>query len=416
MFSRASTSAVPGVRSVQLVSRSCCPLVAVQQQQHAVTTASVPVLGRAGAARGYSTQGPDGKIQNIAVIGGGITGLSTAHHLAKFAPKGTSITLYEGANRLGGWLETQKVEFTHDGQKKLIQFERGPRTLRSYSSETWRLDDLVIYSLVCLSPFFLAGKFLHWTNASFKLLDLGIEPAFHRVSGRYFCFDGKIVSPTMANLLADQKLRKLWSPVLKAWFRMKRKRLGNFDAMQHKLPPEDMSVGDFMRMIGGDSPLLDKLVSAGLHGIWGGDIDRLSMPSVLPKFWYNFWYKESRNGIHMPESEVRLLQYLFADGADETRAQEIIRLVKQSRKGNLMTFPGGMSSLPKAIAESLGQVPGVTINVGQPVTGLGYDQSNNQVLVRHFLFIFRVSPFRLVSPTFWSLMMKYCGCKPIVIV
>ncbi|KAL2757642.1 hypothetical protein ACRALDRAFT_1060971 [Sodiomyces alcalophilus JCM 7366] len=357
MFSRTSTSVAHGARSVQLVSKSCS-LVAVQQ--HAVTAASWPHSGRASAVRCYSTEVSDGKVQNIAVIGGGITGLSTVHHLAKFAPKGTSITLYEGTNRLGGWLDTQKVEFSHNGEDKLIQFERGPRTLRSYASETWRLDDLVIYGL---------------------LLDLGIEPSFHRVSGRYFCLDGKIVSPTMGNLLADQKLRKLWSPVLKAWFRMKRKRLGSFDAMKDKQPPKDMSVGDFMRMIGGQSPLLDQLVSAGLHGIWGGDIDRLSMPSVLPKFWYNFWYKESRKGIHMPESEIRLLHHLFADGADESRGQEIMKLVKQSRKGNLMTFPGGMSTLPKAIAEKLAQISGVTINLGQPVTGLGYDESNNQVLL-----------------------------------
>ncbi|ROT35468.1 Protoporphyrinogen oxidase [Sodiomyces alkalinus F11] len=357
MFSRASTSAAHGARSVHLVSRGCRPLAAA---------ASSPVPGGVFASvsvtaeRCYSTEVSGGNVKNIAVIGGGITGLSTAHHLAKFAPKGTSITLYEGSARLGGWLDTQKVEFTHDGKKKSIQFERGPRTLRSYASETWRLDDLVIYGL---------------------LLDLGIEPSFHHVSGRYFCLDGKIVSPTMANLLADQKLRKVWLPVLKAWFRMKRKRLGTFDAMQSKQPPKDMSVGEFIRMLGGKSPLLDQLVSGGLHGIWGGDIDRLSMPMVLPKFWYNFWYKESRSNIHLPESETRLLHYLLADGADEVRAQEIVRLVKQSRKGNLMTLPGGMSSLPKAIAENLGQMSDVTINLGQPVTGLEYDESNDQILL-----------------------------------
>lgn len=311
------------------------------------------------SGRSYSTEPSADVPRNIAVIGGGMTGLSTAHHLAKFAPQGTTVTLYEAGNRLGGWLDTQKVELTHEGKKRLVQFERGPRTLRSYASETWRLDDLVIYNL---------------------LLDLGIEPSFHRISGRYFCLDGKIVSPTVGQLFSDVKLRKLWLPLFKAWFRMKRKRLGSFDAMDKKQPPKDMSVSEFIRMIGGDARILDQLVSAGMHGIWGGNIDRLSMASVLPRFWYNFWYKESRDGVHLPETEVRLLRFLFGDESSAP-SQEIINLVKQSRKGNLMSFPGGMSTLPKAIAERLGQAPNVKVELGQPVTALQYDESSKQILL-----------------------------------
>lgn len=91
--------------------------------------------------------------QSIAVIGGGITGLTTAHFLAKSVPVGTKITVYEASDRIGGWLDTQKVEFEQNGQKSVVQFERGPRTLRSYARDTWKMDDLVLFTLVrCLLP------------------------------------------------------------------------------------------------------------------------------------------------------------------------------------------------------------------------------------------------------------------------
>ncbi|KAG9640064.1 Protoporphyrinogen oxidase, partial [Aureobasidium melanogenum] len=62
---------------------------------------------------------------DVAVLGGGITGLATAHYLAQSNPN-RKITIYESSPRLGGWLHTEKVEID-DGH---ILFEKGPRTLR----------------------------------------------------------------------------------------------------------------------------------------------------------------------------------------------------------------------------------------------------------------------------------------------
>ncbi len=64
-------------------------------------------------------------VENVAVIGGGITGLATAYFLSKASPR-IRITLLEGGKRLGGWLHSEVVETSHG---KVI-FEKGPRTLR----------------------------------------------------------------------------------------------------------------------------------------------------------------------------------------------------------------------------------------------------------------------------------------------
>ena len=66
-----------------------------------------------------------GDFKNVAIIGGGITGLASAHFLSKASPE-TRISLFEGGKRLGGWLHSEVVE---TGNGKVI-FEKGPRTLR----------------------------------------------------------------------------------------------------------------------------------------------------------------------------------------------------------------------------------------------------------------------------------------------
>jgi oxygen-dependent protoporphyrinogen oxidase len=59
------------------------------------------------------------------VLGGGITGLAAAHYLSKELPS-AQITIYEGSERLGGWLNSKQVELGNGH----ITVEQGPRTLR----------------------------------------------------------------------------------------------------------------------------------------------------------------------------------------------------------------------------------------------------------------------------------------------
>lgn len=63
--------------------------------------------------------------QDIAVVGGGISGLSSAYYLAKEFPQ-SNITLYEAQNEVGGWIRSKQVRVP-GGQ---VLFEEGPRSLR----------------------------------------------------------------------------------------------------------------------------------------------------------------------------------------------------------------------------------------------------------------------------------------------
>ena len=76
--------------------------------------------------------------RDVAVLGGGITGLASAFYLSSTAPD-TKVTLYESGPRLGGWLHSTSVDV---GNGKVV-FEQGPRNLRPSMPNGWLTLDLV---------------------------------------------------------------------------------------------------------------------------------------------------------------------------------------------------------------------------------------------------------------------------------
>ena len=75
---------------------------------------------------------------NAGVIGGGITGLTTAWKLSNH-PKCSRVTLYEKSSRLGGCIQTESIPV--EGGKLL--FESGPQSLRAKKSNLRIYNDLV---------------------------------------------------------------------------------------------------------------------------------------------------------------------------------------------------------------------------------------------------------------------------------
>lgn len=91
--------------------------------------------------------------KHVAVLGGGLTGLTTAWYLTKFIPD-VKVTIYEGSGRYGGWIDSERVEVTAaDGTKGTVVFERGARLVQPKTSlQSW--DDVPFYEMVgcILSP------------------------------------------------------------------------------------------------------------------------------------------------------------------------------------------------------------------------------------------------------------------------
>lgn len=66
---------------------------------------------------------------HIAILGGGLTGLSSAFHLSRRFPK-SLVTLIEKQLKVGGWVRSERVEVQFQNRTETIVLEGGPRTLR----------------------------------------------------------------------------------------------------------------------------------------------------------------------------------------------------------------------------------------------------------------------------------------------
>ena len=91
----------------------------------------------------------------IAILGGGLTGLSATLHAARRFPN-ARIVLFERSSRLGGWVRSHRVEVeapvVSEGSstsskitKASILLETGPRTLRPSFKDSGK----AVFELVC---------------------------------------------------------------------------------------------------------------------------------------------------------------------------------------------------------------------------------------------------------------------------
>lgn len=82
--------------------------------------------------------GGDSNTWDVGIVGGGITGLTTAYYLqtaineynaSPLSQKKlrANLTLYESSNELGGWMNTETVKVGDKGE--YIRLEKGPRTI-----------------------------------------------------------------------------------------------------------------------------------------------------------------------------------------------------------------------------------------------------------------------------------------------
>jgi len=187
----------------------------------------------------------------VAIIGGGISGLSAAFHLERARRGGADVryTLFESSDRLGGVMRTEHVEG--------CLIEAGPDS-------------------------FLSEK----QSAAELCRELGIEDQLvgsndaHRRT--YILVKGRLVE--MPDGLQFMVPTKLWPTVMTPLFSWgtKLRMAREFFARPHTSNGDESAAAFVERHFGPE--VVDRLADPLLAGVYGGSAERLSVRAVLPRF------------------------------------------------------------------------------------------------------------------------------------
>lgn len=244
--------------------------------------------------------------KKIAIIGGGITGLSAAYYLQKQVREEQlpiDIYLIEASPRLGGKIQTlRKDGFT---------IERGPDSFLERKTSMAKLaGELGIQDQLVNNA----------TGQSFVL----VNDQLHPIPG------GSIMGiPTEWKPFVTTGLFS-WSGKLRAAGDLVLSRSGIH---------EDQSLGTFFRRRFG-TEVVENLVEPLLAGIYSGDIDKLSLHATFPQFY-----------------EVEKKHRSLMLGMKKTRpATSTPQAANRKPKGIFQTFTGGLQTIVEALEESLTDV------------------------------------------------------------
>ncbi|KAI1739311.1 hypothetical protein F4680DRAFT_459236 [Xylaria scruposa] len=322
----------------------------------------------------YATTGTDTSPREIAVLGAGITGLTAAHYLARHA-KNAHITIYEASDRPGGWIKADRVDVEdEEGQLGHVLLQNGPRMLRSGRTST-KYDDLVLYDV--LASLNMSDKIRHPQPVS---------------DNRYLYYPDHLVKLPSEQLSIDNLVgmvqsyltEPIWSGGLRAiynyWVSYNKTLDPSFArraSLFHQVP-EDESVAQFLTRILNDDRIVENIVSGMMHGIYGGDIHKLSAKhTMLDGQWYQFKSP-------LPPGKglawvARRDLYLLFDMLNGPNRLKIIELAESAVDWKLLAFEDGLLSLVNGLAEDLKKKSNVTFKYSEPVTSLKHE--NGKVLV-----------------------------------
>jgi len=186
--------------------------------------------------------------RRIAVVGGGISGLSAAFRLLELAPS-ARVTLFEGTSRLGGVLST----LHEDG----FQVEESADNF--ITTVPWGLELCRQLGL---------GEQLIQTNPAHRRTYVIRSGRLHRLPDGFL-----MMAPTRMWPLAV-------TPILSPWGKARA-------AMEYFIPPRDddgdESMADFARRRLGRE-VFERLIEPLVSAVYAADMEKLSLMATLPRF------------------------------------------------------------------------------------------------------------------------------------
>jgi len=195
-------------------------------------------------------------MKRIAIIGGGIAGLSAAYELEKNRQSGAEIDyiLYEASPRLGGVLQTERVEG--------CLIEAGPDSF--LTEKPWASD-------LC-GELGIASEIIGSNDAARKTYILLNNRLIPMPDGLMFLVPTQIL-PTILSPLFSRSTK----------FRMAREYFYPPHDVTSPTHGEDETVAALVERHYGRE-MVERLADPLLSGVYGGEADQLSVRAVLPRF------------------------------------------------------------------------------------------------------------------------------------
>ncbi|KAJ2006289.1 oxygen-dependent protoporphyrinogen oxidase [Coemansia thaxteri] len=283
----------------------------------------------------------------IAVLGGGISGLSTAWYLAQRLPRSVSVAVIEGSERLGGWVRTERRQA---GGAEILA-EKGPRTLRAGATR----EALAVLELV--DDLDLRDSVVTAARTSAAALN------------RFIYYDGSLnrmpsgVTSLLGGLPAAARClpRGIWRDL----------------TTRNAADGSDESVHDFIARRFG-AAVDDNLASAVMHGIYAADSRDLSARALL----YPFWLADRTGSTGVLRGLRRVARLSRARSAVHALRDAEERLDQAQRRSrnpafwdavdaaSMYSFQGGMQTLTDRLAAALRATPNVELITAQPAVAV----------------------------------------------
>ncbi|KAF8830604.1 hypothetical protein HHX47_DHR2001142 [Lentinula edodes] len=294
--------------------------------------------------------------RHIVVLGGGLSGLSSAFHLSRRYPEAL-ITLVEKTHRLGGWISSERVQVRDgSGHTADILLESGPRTLRPNAKSVLELIHLLgLKTSIITTPV---------TSSATKNRYLQIPET-----------QGLITLPNTLTSVFSPPMRTMLLPhVLKEPVKRRNRPSGITDE----------SVDSFMTRRFG--PIFARTFGSALvHGIYAADSRQLSVRAAFPSLWAmedRGWGSVVRGAL-LPDTASPRVDYDVGDIPD------------MMKNVSVYSFTDGIGTLTGALATRLQNQPNVEILCDTPISSLGV--AENGLLEVHLASGQKVNPTHIVS-------------------
>lgn len=266
--------------------------------------------------------------RQIAIIGAGITGLSSAYYIKKQLPD-VDVTIYEATGRPGGKIKTYRKDgYTIElGPESYL----GRKRIMTDVAEDIGLGDQLETNRTGQSYIYAKNKLYPIPGGSIMGIPTDVKPF---LKTRLISFKGKL----RAGLDLFKKPIKM---------------------------TDDISVGDFFRERLGDEVLVN-LIEPLMGGIYGTDIDKLSLMSTFPQF----KQREEEYG-----SLIKGMKH------EKQERQRKKQLYPGAPSGQFRQFKNGLSSFIEYLEDYLINKLNVEIKYNTPIEDIIVSQTNYDLVI-----------------------------------